>query len=193
MSEGTSIVMESSENGTDISHDDTGNMEKIPDDTILSQQTAVNLVPFTKDLSLKMLPMNLIAVLQSNVAFPLDVTVLVEGMILVEEAILFVVFTLSLAAEIIDLSNHTEVKAQTQRRTQKVYIKTGSLIESQAASVFTPYTFNKFQEELVLAPLYASFPIDQYCYQVTHHTRISRGCKVIWDPCQEHISCGCNQ
>ncbi|XP_021637040.2 uncharacterized protein LOC110632952 isoform X2 [Hevea brasiliensis] len=82
MSEGTSIVMESSENGTDISHDDTGNMEKIPDDTILSQQTAVNLVPFTKDLSLKMLPMNLIAVLQSNVAFPLDVTVLVEGMIL---------------------------------------------------------------------------------------------------------------
>ena len=46
MSEGTSLVMESSENGTDLSQDDIGSIEKIPEDTILSRQTSVNLVPF---------------------------------------------------------------------------------------------------------------------------------------------------
>ncbi|KAF2289115.1 hypothetical protein GH714_028989 [Hevea brasiliensis] len=98
-----------------------------------------------------------------------------------------------MVAEIIDLSNCTGVRAETQRKTQKVYLKTGSPIESQAASVLTPYAFNKLQEELVLAPQYASFPIDEYCYQVRHHTQVSGGCKVVWDPCQEHISCSCNQ
>ena len=46
MSEGTSVVMESSENGTDLSQDDIGSVEEIPEDTILSRQTSVNLVPF---------------------------------------------------------------------------------------------------------------------------------------------------
>ncbi|WCJ23382.1 FAR1-related sequence 11 [Euphorbia peplus] len=89
--------------------------------------------------------------------------------------------------------NHIGTKAETQRKLQKVYSKTGSPIETHAASVLTPYAFNKLQEELVLAPQYASFPIDDYCYQVRHHTQITGGCKVIWDPCQEHINCSCNQ
>lgn len=38
-------MMESSENGTDLSQDD-GTVEEIPEDTILSRQTSVNLVPF---------------------------------------------------------------------------------------------------------------------------------------------------
>ncbi|RVW99145.1 Protein FAR1-related sequence 11 [Vitis vinifera] len=68
MSEGTSLVMESSENGTDLSQDDIGTVEEIPEDTILSRQTSVNLVPFLgKDLFLKMPLMNFIAVLQSNI------------------------------------------------------------------------------------------------------------------------------
>ncbi|KHG15997.1 far1-related sequence 11 -like protein [Gossypium arboreum] len=46
MSEGTSMVMESSENGTDLSQDDNGTIVEMPEDTILSQQTSVNLVPF---------------------------------------------------------------------------------------------------------------------------------------------------
>ena len=46
MSEGTSVVMESSENGTDLSQDDIGTIEETPDNTILSRQTSVNLVPF---------------------------------------------------------------------------------------------------------------------------------------------------
>ncbi|KAK2644963.1 hypothetical protein Ddye_020158 [Dipteronia dyeriana] len=44
MSEGTSMV--SDENGTDFSQDETGTLEETPVDTILSQQTSVNLVPF---------------------------------------------------------------------------------------------------------------------------------------------------
>ncbi|TYI61803.1 hypothetical protein E1A91_D10G199400v1 [Gossypium mustelinum] len=46
MSEGASMVMESSENGTDLSQDDNGTIVEMPEDTILSQQTSVNLVPF---------------------------------------------------------------------------------------------------------------------------------------------------
>ncbi|XP_012454711.1 protein FAR1-RELATED SEQUENCE 11 isoform X2 [Gossypium raimondii] len=46
MSEGTSMAMESSENGTDLSQDDNGTIVEMPEDTILSQQTSVNLVPF---------------------------------------------------------------------------------------------------------------------------------------------------
>ncbi|KAB2009850.1 hypothetical protein ES319_D10G195600v1 [Gossypium barbadense] len=46
MSEGASLVMESSENGTDLSQDDNGTIVEMPEDTILSQQTSVNLVPF---------------------------------------------------------------------------------------------------------------------------------------------------
>ncbi|KAJ0092325.1 hypothetical protein Patl1_24942 [Pistacia atlantica] len=43
MSEGTSMA---SENGPDLSQDDTGTIEETPEDTILSQQTSINLVPF---------------------------------------------------------------------------------------------------------------------------------------------------
>lgn len=83
-------------------------------------------------------------------------------------------------------------KPEMQQKLQKVYLKTGSPIESHAAAVLTPYAFGKLQEELVLAPQYASFPIEEYCFQVRHHTHLSGGCRVIWDSCQGHISCSCN-
>ncbi|KAJ4722069.1 Protein FAR1-RELATED SEQUENCE 11 [Melia azedarach] len=43
MSEGTSMA---SENGTDLSQDDSGTVEETPEESILSQQTSINLVPF---------------------------------------------------------------------------------------------------------------------------------------------------
>ncbi|PIA40297.1 hypothetical protein AQUCO_02500175v1 [Aquilegia coerulea] len=50
MSEGTSLVVETSENddGTEFSADDSGTIDEMPmlEDTILSRQTSVNLVPF---------------------------------------------------------------------------------------------------------------------------------------------------
>jgi hypothetical protein len=46
MSEGASLVLESSENGTDLSQDDIGTVEETPEETILSRQTSINLVPF---------------------------------------------------------------------------------------------------------------------------------------------------
>lgn len=80
-----------------------------------------------------------------------------------------------------------------QRKLQKVSLKTGSPIESHAATLLTPYAFSKLQEELVLAPQYASLLVDEGCFQVRHHTQIDGGCNVIWIPCQEHISCSCHQ
>ncbi|KAK7853483.1 protein far1-related sequence 11 [Quercus suber] len=76
---------------------------------------------------------------------------------------------------------------------KKVSLKTGSPIESHAATLLTPYAFSKLQEELVLAPQYASLLVDEGCFQVRHHTQIDGGCNVIWIPCQEHISCSCHQ
>lgn len=46
MTENENQDLESSENDTDLSQDNVGSIEEIPDDTILLRQTSVNLVPF---------------------------------------------------------------------------------------------------------------------------------------------------
>lgn len=46
MTEQSDILNETSENGSESSRDDNGTIEEIPEDTILSRQTSVNLVPF---------------------------------------------------------------------------------------------------------------------------------------------------
>ncbi|XP_052186469.1 protein FAR1-RELATED SEQUENCE 11-like [Diospyros lotus] len=84
-------------------------------------------------------------------------------------------------------------KHKMQRKIQKVSLKTGSPIESHAATVLTPYAFCKLQEELVLAPQYASLAVEESYFAVRHHTEIDGGCKVIWVPHDEFISCSCRQ
>ncbi|XP_030507731.2 protein FAR1-RELATED SEQUENCE 11 [Cannabis sativa] len=96
-------------------------------------------------------------------------------------------------ADVVEFKDRAGAKQKMQQKMQKVCLKTGSPIEAHAASVLTPYAFNKLQEELVLAPQYASVPVDDGCFQVRHHTQMDGGCKVIWLPCQELISCSCHQ
>ncbi|KAK3188940.1 hypothetical protein Dsin_028501 [Dipteronia sinensis] len=84
-------------------------------------------------------------------------------------------------------------KLKMQQKLQKVFLEAGSPIESHAANVLTPYAFCKLQEELVMAPQYASVPVDESCFEVKHHTEMEGACNVIWIPCQEHISCSCHQ
>ncbi|XP_050372724.1 protein FAR1-RELATED SEQUENCE 11-like isoform X2 [Argentina anserina] len=95
------------------------------------------------------------------------------------------------AADIVNYSDRAGAKQKLQQKLQRVCLKTGSPIESHAASVLTSYAFGKLQEELVLAPQYASLPVDEVCFQVRHHTQADGGCKVFWVPSQEHISCTC--
>ncbi|XP_022760640.1 protein FAR1-RELATED SEQUENCE 11-like isoform X2 [Durio zibethinus] len=95
-------------------------------------------------------------------------------------------------AEIVEFNDRAGSKQKMQRKLQKICLKTGSPIESHAATVLTPYAFGKLQEELLLAPQYASFLVDEGCFQVKHHTQMEGGCKVIWIPCEEHISCSCH-
>ncbi|KAI8522626.1 hypothetical protein RHMOL_Rhmol13G0010700 [Rhododendron molle] len=83
-------------------------------------------------------------------------------------------------------------KQKMQRKVQKVPLKTGSPMESHAATVLTPYAFSKLQEELVLAPQYASLMVDENYFIVRHHTEMDGGSKVIWGP-HEYISCSCHQ
>lgn len=79
-----------------------------------------------------------------------------------------------------------------QRNVQKIPLKTGSPIESHAATVLTPYAFSKLQEELVLAPQYASLMVDDSYFIVRHHTEMDGGYKVLWVPHEEFISCSCH-
>ncbi|OVA02572.1 FAR1 DNA binding domain [Macleaya cordata] len=96
-------------------------------------------------------------------------------------------------AVVVDFRDQAGAKQKVQRKLHKVSLKTGSPIESHAATVFTPYAFCKLQEELLLAPQYASFQMEEGCFHVRHHTQVDGGCKVIWVPSQELISCSCHQ
>uniref|UniRef100_A0A2N9EMT4 Protein FAR1-RELATED SEQUENCE n=1 Tax=Fagus sylvatica TaxID=28930 RepID=A0A2N9EMT4_FAGSY len=96
-------------------------------------------------------------------------------------------------ADIVDFNDRVGAKQKMQRKLLKVSLKTGSPIESHAATLLTPYAFSKLQEELVFAPQFASLLVDEGCFQVRHHTQIDGGCNVILIPCQEHISCSCHQ
>ncbi|XP_008795529.1 protein FAR1-RELATED SEQUENCE 11-like isoform X2 [Phoenix dactylifera] len=95
-------------------------------------------------------------------------------------------------AAILDFKDQIGPKQKSQRKLHKIRLKTGSPIESHAATVLTPYAFCKLQEELVLAPQYASFPLEDGSFLVRHHTQMDGGCKVIWAPQEELISCSCH-
>lgn len=88
--------------------------------------------------------------------------------------------------------NKIGTKQKIQREVHKVSLKMGSPIESHAVTVRTPYAFNKLQEELVLAPQYASLMMGETYFIVRHHADMDGGCKVIWIPHDEFISCSCH-
>ncbi|KAH7517002.1 hypothetical protein FEM48_Zijuj09G0015800 [Ziziphus jujuba var. spinosa] len=96
-------------------------------------------------------------------------------------------------AAIVDIKDEGGAQQKMQRKVQKVSLKTGSPIESHAVAVLTPYAFCKLQEELVLAPQYASLMVDDTYFIVRHHTEMDGGCKVLWSPHDEFISCSCHQ
>lgn len=95
-------------------------------------------------------------------------------------------------AVVMEAKDQATLKQKMIRRNQKISLKTGSPIESHAATVLTPYAFSKLQEQLVLAPQYASLLVDESYFIVRHHTEINGGSKVIWIPDDEFISCSCH-
>ncbi|KAF6177113.1 hypothetical protein GIB67_005101 [Kingdonia uniflora] len=99
----------------------------------------------------------------------------------------------SQVAFVVDFRDQLGAKEKIQRKLQnKVTLKTGSPIESHAATVLTPYAFCKLQEELVLAPQYASFQVEEGAFHVRHHTQVEGGFKVIWNPQEALITCSCH-
>lgn len=66
-------------------------------------------------------------------------------------------------------------------------------MESHAATVLTPFAFSLLQDELVLAPQFASILVGEGCFHIRHHTEMDGGYKVMWDPRQELIHCSCHQ
>ncbi|CAO2821558.1 unnamed protein product [Amaranthus hypochondriacus] len=96
-------------------------------------------------------------------------------------------------AEIEEYKDHCGSKHKMKQNAQKVSLKTGSPLESHAATVLTPFAFSILQEELVLAPQYASILVGEGCFHIRHHTEIDGGWKMMWDPRQELIRCSCHQ
>ncbi|GJZ55757.1 FAR1-related sequence 11-like protein [Tanacetum coccineum] len=93
---------------------------------------------------------------------------------------------------VMDAKDQVALKQKMIRSSQKVSLKTGSPLESHAAAVLTPYAFCKLQEQLVLAPQYASLLVDESYFIVRHHTEMNGGYKVLWAPHDEFISCSCH-
>ncbi|KAL3625988.1 hypothetical protein CASFOL_029537 [Castilleja foliolosa] len=73
----------------------------------------------------------------------------------------------------------------------KPCLKTGSPIESHASTVLTPYAFSNLQDELLYAPQYSTMLVDGSYFIVRHHTEATGGCKVMWAPQDELITCSC--
>ncbi|XP_073066191.1 protein FAR1-RELATED SEQUENCE 11-like [Primulina eburnea] len=94
-------------------------------------------------------------------------------------------------ALVLDARDQIGSKSKIQPKVPQVYLKTGSPIESHVATILTPYAFCKLQEELVSAPQYATMLVDQSYFIVRHHTEVDGGCKVLWVPHDEFISCTC--
>ncbi|XP_072959900.1 protein FAR1-RELATED SEQUENCE 11-like isoform X1 [Typha angustifolia] len=95
--------------------------------------------------------------------------------------------------ELIDFRDHGGAKLKPESKSHKICLKTGSPMESHAATVLTPYSFTKLQQELLLAPQYASFPIEESSFLVRHHSQMDGGSNVIWVPEEELVSCSCHQ
>lgn len=102
-------------------------------------------------------------------------------------------FFIDKVADITLYKDHGGSKLMMQQKFQKVSLKTGSPLESHAATVFTPYAFSLLQEELILAPQFASILVGEGCFHIRHHKEMAGGCKVMWDPRQELIHCSCYQ
>lgn len=95
-------------------------------------------------------------------------------------------------ATLLDTRDRGGAKLKMLQRIPKTSLKTGSPIEAHASTVLTPYAFYKLQEELVLAPQYATMLVDESYFIVRHHTEIDGGCKVLWVPQDEFITCSCH-
>uniref|UniRef100_A0A2P2M6F3 Protein FAR1-RELATED SEQUENCE n=2 Tax=Rhizophora mucronata TaxID=61149 RepID=A0A2P2M6F3_RHIMU len=93
---------------------------------------------------------------------------------------------------IVEFKETTGPKQKLQSKVHRVSLRLGSPIESHAAAVLTPYAFSKLQEELVLAPQYASLMFDETYFIVRHHTDMDGACKVLWIPQDEYINCSCH-
>ncbi|KAH6808511.1 FAR1-related sequence 11 [Perilla frutescens var. frutescens] len=94
-------------------------------------------------------------------------------------------------ASLLDARDRGGTKPKMLQKVPKTSLKTGSPIEAHAAAVLTPYAFCKLQDELVLAPQYATLLVDDSYFIVRHHTEVDGGCKVLWAPQDEFITCSC--
>ena len=74
-----------------------------------------------------------------------------------------------------------------------MYAKTCVPMEEHARSVLTPFAFNAFQHELVLAMQYATTEMANGSHLVHHFKKLDAERLVIWMPDDEQIHCSCKE
>ncbi|KAK9935863.1 hypothetical protein M0R45_012738 [Rubus argutus] len=82
---------------------------------------------------------------------------------------------------------------QARREMQYMHSKTCIPIEEHARSILTPFAFNAFQHELVLAMQYAVSEMPNGSCLVRHFKEIDGERLVIWIPEDEQIHCSCKE
>ncbi|KAJ7967827.1 Protein FAR1-RELATED SEQUENCE 10 [Quillaja saponaria] len=81
---------------------------------------------------------------------------------------------------------------QVHQEMQGIHLKTCIPIEEHARSILTPFAFEAFQRELLLAMQYATSEMPNGSYVVRHFKKIDGERLVIWIP-EEHIHCSCKE
>ncbi|XP_031273388.1 putative protein FAR1-RELATED SEQUENCE 10 [Pistacia vera] len=76
---------------------------------------------------------------------------------------------------------------------QYMHIKTCMPIEEHACRTLTPFAFNAFQHELVLAMQYAASEMANGSYLVRHFKKVDGEFLILWVPEDEQIHCSCKE
>lgn len=74
-----------------------------------------------------------------------------------------------------------------------MHMKTCIPIEEQARRTLTPFAFNAFQRELVLAMQYSASELANGTYLVHHFKKMDGERRVIWIPDDEQLHCSCKE
>lgn len=87
----------------------------------------------------------------------------------------------------------SNLQNQPRQEMQYMHMKTCIPIEEQARRTLTPFAFNAFQRELVLAMQYSASELANGTYLVHHFKKMDGERRVIWIPDDEQLHCSCKE
>lgn len=87
----------------------------------------------------------------------------------------------------------SNLQNQPRQDMQYMHVKTCMPMEEHARKVLTPFAFNAFQHELVLAMRYAASEMANGSFLLQHFKKMDGERLVVWIPEDEQIHCSCKE